>query len=92
VSPKWASVNNGIFVCLNCAGVHRGLGVNISFIRSLNMDTWDTKQIKFLQKGGNTRLRALMLEYNIPNNVDIDLKYNLNAVEFYRKLVNIDFT
>lgn len=39
-SPRWASVNNGIYICLKCAGVHRGLGVNISFVRSLTMDNW----------------------------------------------------
>jgi len=43
VSPKWASVNNGIFLCLKCAGIHRGFGVNISFVRSLTMDNWYKK-------------------------------------------------
>lgn len=38
--PKWASVNNGIIICLNCAGIHRGYGVNISFVRSLTIDNW----------------------------------------------------
>lgn len=36
----WASINNGIFLCLNCAGEHRGLGVSISYMRSATIDTW----------------------------------------------------
>ncbi len=84
VYPKWASINNGVFVCLTCAGVHRGLGVNISFIRSLTMDNWDEKQLKFLKCSGNKRLRSLLEEYNIPFDTDIELKYNLNAVDYHR--------
>jgi len=26
-SPNWASINNGVFICLNCSGVHKSLGV-----------------------------------------------------------------
>ncbi len=26
----WASINTGVFICMRCAGHHRGLGVHIS--------------------------------------------------------------
>ena len=28
--PSWASINTGVFICMRCAGIHRGLGVHIS--------------------------------------------------------------
>lgn len=36
----WASINNGLFLCMECSGEHRGYGVSISYIRSCSLDSW----------------------------------------------------
>ena len=88
--PKWASVNNGIFLCLNCAGVHRGLGVQISFVRSVQMDKWDANQIEMMKAGGNKRLKDLMSEFGIPLDMKAETKYRLKALDYYRKLLRAE--
>jgi len=90
--PNWASINNGVFLCLNCAGVHRGFGVQVSIIRSLTMDNWDDNQIAFLQKGGNQRFKNLMKEYNVPDNAGPEFKYLISATNYYRKLLRSEVT
>eukprot|EP00965_Chrysotila_dentata_P173567 5729997-Pleurochrysis_carterae.AAC.3 len=42
--PLWASLSYGTYFCLECSGVHRSLGVHLSFVRSINMDSWTLDQ------------------------------------------------
>ena len=86
-NPKWASLNNGVFLCLKCAGVHRSLGVDISTIRSLQIDSWTDKQILFLSKGGNDKFKKNLSDYQIPPDSQIDLKYKSKASDYYRKIL-----
>lgn len=57
--PRWASWNLGVFLCIRCAGIHRNLGVHISRVRSVNLDTWTPEQVMSLQNMGNSRARAI---------------------------------
>ncbi len=85
-NPKWTSLNNGIFLCLRCAGVHRSFGMNISYIRSLQIDSWTENQLLFLTKGGNNKFKKNLEEFNIDiNSSSVDIKYKTKAADYYRR-------
>lgn len=99
-NPQWVSINNAIFVCLECAGKHRNLGVQISYIKSLTIDQWyyllkyislfnlrQQNEIDLLKKTGNKSFKKFLNEYNIPKNSKFELKYKIKASDYYRKMI-----
>ena len=81
----WASISNGIFLCLDCSGEHRGFGIGVSFIRSVTMDQWNQEQVNIMKVGGNQRLRDFLITYNMPEDIDKKKIYCSKLMNYYRK-------
>ncbi|CAK9859996.1 unnamed protein product [Sphagnum jensenii] len=64
VEPDWASLNLGILLCIECSGVHRNLGVQISKVRSLTLDVrvWEPSIISYFQSVGNAYANSIWEE------------------------------
>uniref|UniRef100_A0A7M5XKD9 Arf-GAP domain-containing protein n=1 Tax=Clytia hemisphaerica TaxID=252671 RepID=A0A7M5XKD9_9CNID len=53
--PRWSSWSLGVFVCIRCAGIHRNLGVHISKMKSIDLDSWTPEQLQNVLRWGNKR-------------------------------------
>ncbi|XP_075574747.1 arf-GAP with dual PH domain-containing protein 1 [Pelecanus crispus] len=55
--PDWASHSLGIFICLNCSGIHRNIP-QVSKVKSVRLDDWDDAQVEFMASNGNNVAKA----------------------------------
>jgi len=68
--PRWASWSIGIFLCINCAGIHRSLGTHISKVKSATLDKWTEEQVERMQNMGNARAKEIY-EASVPSHYSI---------------------
>ena len=52
--PTWASVNNGVFLCLACVRAHKELGAVVSDVRSVVLDEWTAADVAAVEAGGES--------------------------------------
>ncbi|XP_020502051.1 arf-GAP with dual PH domain-containing protein 2 [Labrus bergylta] len=56
--PDWGSCTLGVFVCLNCSGLHRNL-LTLNRVKSIRLDLWEDSLVKFMQERGNSAAKAI---------------------------------
>lgn len=83
VDPVWASLGFGIFVCLNCAGHHRSLGVHLTKVRSVKLDSWVRDNIIPLQTGGNLAFHNYLASLDLAEQPTIRGKYENPQLLYY---------
>ena len=87
-SMDFASINNGIIICKDCAKEHLSLGYNISFIHSLS-EKWDDYLFNYIKVGGNTRFIQFCKDYKLDKEEtkNINKKYKSKGLTYYREIL-----
>ncbi len=74
----------GITVCINCSGVHRMLGTQISKVRSISLDEWRLPLLNLMSRIGNERSNEVnTTKHKQETFLDYSLTYALPIPHIY---------
>lgn len=81
--PEWVSLNLGAFCCLRCSGAHRAMGVGVSKVRSLSLDSFDPINLLVIAALGNRRVNSVY-SANAPENAQFGVDDDDELYSFIR--------
>lgn len=65
----------------------RSLGVHISFVRSIAMDSWTPAQMTIMKLGGNQKCQSYLSSKGILPSTPIKAKYESDAAQLYKEIL-----
>lgn len=85
-NPTYASVNNGVFLCEQCAEAHKAFGSDVSCVKSITADQWDDKMLRYMRYGTSEKLKSFLDGYSLMTK-PAEARYKSMAAAYYRKKV-----
>ena len=81
----YISSSSLLLLCITI--ICRSLGVHISFVRSIAMDSWTPAQMTIMKLGGNQQCQSYLSSHGILPSTPIKAKYESDVAQLYKEIL-----